>query len=114
MGQSQSLKQSPKMCVQFLLQKVLRNVETVTGRNVETVTGRNVAVINRKTGYKFDILTVAPEKIKKSLKFCEIKKQDKWRVNMIREVTNIKQNVLTLEGFSSEELDELIECISTT
>ena len=94
------------MCVQFLLQKVIKNVETVTGRNV--------AFINRKTGYKFDCLTVAPDRVKKSLKFCEIRKQDKWRVNMIREVTNIKQNVLTLEGFSTEELNEMIEIISTT
>ena len=45
-----------------------------------------------------------------------MKKEDKWRVNFIREATNIKQNVLKLEGegFSTEELDELIEYISTT
>ena len=62
------------------------------------------------------MLLFAPDKIKKSLRFCEIKKQDKWIVYMIRKVTNIKQKVLALEGegFSSEELDELIEFISTT
>ena len=44
-----------------------------------------------------------------------MKTEDKWRINMIKEVTNIKQNVLKLEGegFSSEELDEIIEYIST-
>ena len=104
----QSLTKSPKLCVQFLLQKVLKNVETVTGKNV--------AYINRKTGYRFDILSVTPNLLKRSLKFCEMKTEDKWRINMIKEVTDIKQNVLKLEGegFSSEELDELIEYISTT
>ena len=94
----QSLAKSPKMCVQFLLQKVLKNVETVTGRNV--------AYITRKTGHKFDILSVTPNLLKRSLKFCNMKTEDKWRVNMIKEVTNIKQNMLKLEGFSTEELDD--------
>ena len=85
-----SLAKSPKMCVQFLLQKVLKNVETVTGRNI--------AYINRKTGYRFDICSVTPNQLKRSLKFCDIKTEDKWRVHIIKEMTNIKQNVLKLEG----------------
>ena len=84
--------------------------------NVETVTGKNFAYITRKTGYRFDILSVTPNLLKRSLKFCDMKTEDKWRINMIKEVTDIKQNVLKLEGegFSSEELDELVEYISTT
>ena len=51
---------------------------------------------------------------KKNYTKGEIKKQDKLRVNMIREVTNIKQKVLTLEGegFSSVELDEMTELVN--
>ena len=87
-----------------------------TTESVETVTGKNVAYITRKTGFRFDILSVTPNLLKRSLKFCEMKTEDKWRINMIKEVTDIKQNLLKLEGegFSSEELDELIEYISTT
>ena len=97
----QSLTRSPKMCVQLLLQKVLRNVNTITGKNVE--------YIQRKTGYRYDELTVKPN-------ICKIKTEDKWRAEFIREMTNIKQNVVTLdgEGFTSKELDMLIEFVSTT
>ena len=99
---------SPKMCVQLLLQKVLRNVNTITGKNVE--------YIQRKTGYRYDVLTVKPNILKRDIKFCEIKTEDKWRAEFIREMTNIKQNVVTLdgEGFTSQELDMLIEFVSTT
>ena len=104
----QSLTRSPKMCVQLLLQKVLRNVNTITGKNVE--------YIQRKTGYRYDVLTVKPNILKCDIKFCEIKTEDKWRAEFIREMTNIKQNVVTLdgEGFTSKELDMLIEFVSTT
>ena len=52
----QSLTCSPKMCVQLLLQKVLRNVNTITGKNVE--------YIQRKTGYRYEVLSVKPNILK--------------------------------------------------
>ena len=104
----QSLTRSPKMCVQFLLQKVIRKVNTITGKNVD--------FIHRKTGYIHDVLTVKPAVLKQKMKFCELKPEDKWRADFICEMTNIKQNVVTLdgEGFTSDELNKLIEFISTT
>ena len=78
----QSLTRSPKMCVQLLLQKVLRNINTITGKNVE---------------YIQYILTVKPNILKCDIKFCEIKTEDKQRAEFIREMTNIKQNVVTLD-----------------
>jgi hypothetical protein len=104
----QSLKRSPKMCVQFLLQKVLKNVNTVTEKNVVYILG--------KTGHQYNLLTVTPSILRRSLKFCDIQEEDKWRAKMISEVTDIKQNVLTLygDGFRTEELNELIEFLSAT
>ena len=104
----QSVTRSPKTCVKFLLQKVIGNMNTITGKNI--------AFIQRKTGYKFDLLTLDPFKVKRNLKFCDIKDEDKWRIDMIREITNLKQGVLELEGegFSKSELSEIIDFISTS
>ena len=104
----QSLRRSPKMCVQFLLQKVYKNVNTVTGKNVEYILS--------KTSHECDVFSVTPNKLKKNLRFNAIRNQDRWRVNMIKEIVNIKQDVLTLdgEGFTSEELNNLLDYISTT
>ena len=62
------------------------------------------------------MLTVTPSILKKKLKFCEIQNEDKWRARMIREVTDIRQNVLTLDGdgFTDDEFDTVIEFLSTT
>ena len=59
--------------------------------NAESITGKNVAFIMRKTRFKFDLLTVAPNILKNKLKFSEIHENNMWRVIMIREITNIKQ-----------------------
>ena len=104
----QSLRRSPKMCVQFLLQKVSRNVNTVTGKNIEYIRG--------KTGHSCDLFLVTPNMLKRNLKFREIQNEDRWRVGMIKEIVNIKQNILTLdgEGFTCDELNELLDHLSTT
>ena len=94
----QFLKSSDKLCVQLLLQKVSRNVNTITGKNIEFILS--------ETGRNFDLF-IQPNMLKKKLKFCEIKTEEKRRVGMIREIVNIRQNILTLEveGFSQEELN---------
>ena len=104
----QSLKRSPKRCVQFLLEKVSRNVNTVTGRNMRYILD--------KTENRCDVFSLTQNIKKKSLKFFEILDEDKWRVSMLREITNIRQGVLTLNGenLSDDELEELFEFISLT
>ena len=96
------------LCVQLLLQKVSRNVNTITGKNIEFILS--------ETGRNFDLFSVQPNMLKKKLKFCEIKTEEKWRVGMIREIVNIRQNILTLEGegFTPEEFYEIIQYVSTT
>ena len=55
------------------------------------------------------------------VKCCEISEQEKWRVNFIKEITNINQMVLKLTAtadedsfLTSEQSNEIIEhlCIS--
>ena len=57
--------------------------------------------------------------VKKKMKFCEVEERDAWKVDFIKKVVNIKQNVLFIDDNSAvlseaEELDFLIDCMTTS
>ena len=91
---------------QLLLQKVVRNVNTVTGRNVRFI----LNLTNKE-----DIFKIKPHEIKSKLKFCEIPAEEKWRTQLIKEIVNINQNALALDqhenALSSEDLQEILDYI---
>ena len=105
----QSLKKSPKMAVQFLVEKVLRNCNTLTGQNVRFVLD--------KTGTE-DIFKVDVTKVRNDLEFCKTKQEDEWRLNFVKEIVNIKNNILNLDqnenNLTTEELEEILEYICTS
>ena len=105
----QSARKSPKIAVQYLLQKVLRNCNTLTGKNVRFVLD--------KTGGQ-DIFKVNPLDIKKNLKFSSLSNENAWRINFVKELTNLKQNSLSLDmhenSLTIEELDEILDYICTS
>ena len=105
-----SIKKSPKRAVQFLYQKVKNNLNTVTGRIVqfvvETTGSRNIEDININ-------------QVKKTMKFCEVDPSESWKANFIREVVNLKQNVLFLDDeaevvFENQDLDFIVEYLATS
>ena len=101
---------SPKLAVQLLLQKVISDPNTITGKNVRYILD--------KIGHHNDILTVNPDSLKTKLKFSEIAYADKWRVNFVKEITNIKQNVLTFDQDDSfltdDQLNDILVYITTS
>ena len=105
----QSLKKSPKIAVQYLYQKVKDNVETVTGRNI--------AYILKLSGYD-DIEKINLLDLSRRIKFEAMRKEDSWKVDMIREVVNIKKNIFILDNkedsFHEDELNDIINYLSTS
>ena len=108
----QNLVKSSKRAVHVMLHKVAGDVSTVTGRNIR--------MIEELTGNKVDIFQTSIVKLKRYVRYCPIEGQDNWRVNFIKEITNLKQNVLVLENDKSEsfmsidELDEILSFICTS
>ena len=109
----QNIKKSPKLAAQFMLQKVINNVSTVTGKNVR--------MVKDMIGHQHDLLSVKPGWLRNTLKFCELHDDDQWRVDMIKEITNIKQNILELtpdeeeDSFlTSEQLEEILHFVSVS
>ena len=64
----------------YLLNLIKNNTDTITGRNIREI-------LNRTN--KRDIFNVNISELKKQ-KFCELPENEKWRVNLIKELTNIK------------------------
>ena len=77
----------PKIAVQLLVVKVLRNCNTLTGQNVIFVLDKTRAE---------DITKVNVTKMKNDIEFCDTKYEDKWRLSLVKEIVNIKNNILTL------------------
>ena len=107
----QSIRKSPKLAVQFMLEK--------THKNVNTVTGSNFRYIHDKIGHDCEIFDVKPSFVKENAKFSEMREDDRWRVNLIKEIVNINQNVLDLNHdnvpfFNSEQLNEILDYVSTS
>ena len=82
-----------------------------------TVTGKNLRLIAEEVP-NCDIMTSVAS-FKKSVKFCELRDEDTWKVKFVKEMVNLKQNALKLntdedEEFTHEELDDIINYIVTS
>ena len=107
----QSMKKSSKLAVQFLLEKVANDLITVTGRNIRCIL--------QKIEYRKDIFTVKVGWLKKNINFCEIPENEKWRINFVEEIVNIRQNVFKLDQdddsfLTSDQLSEILDYICTS
>ena len=76
--------------------------------------------IQDKVGKHCDLLAVSPRWLKSKLIFSPIKAADLWKVNLIKEVTDLKQGVLPLEPgsvsddpFTKEQLQDIANFVSS-
>ena len=91
----QSISKHQKFPVQFLFQ--------LTRRNLLSVTGRNIRKILDETGQE-DILEIKVTELKKTFKFCTIEEENKWKVQIIKELVNVKQGTIFIDDEENEEL----------
>ena len=99
---------SDRMAVNFMFQKIHKNVNSITGNNIhfiEQLTGRDIRYIDSNH-------------IRTHVKFALCPKDEEWRVVLLKEVVNIKQNILTFHEnddnfLSNEELQSIIDYVST-
>ena len=91
----------------FLLERIITNLDSVTGRNVKYVMD--------ETGYD-DIFAMKVEKIKESFQFCEMEENNRWKIDFVKEIVDVKQNVLELDQnvMTDEELEEILVYLTTS
>ena len=93
-----------------------------TYRNVNTVTGRNYRFVENKVGVSCDLLKVSSGWLKSRIKFCDISMNEMWRVNLIKEITNINQNALMFHDgeecedsfLTRNQLQEIVDFVSAS
>ena len=102
----QNIRKSSRPGAIYLLQKILKNVDTITGRNI--------CYILRETNND-DIFKIRVGQMKTNYRFCDLAKTDEWKIEFVREIVNMKQNILELDqsGMTNEELDEIINYVTT-
>ena len=102
----QTVIKSSKLAAIFLLHRSIKNVNTVTGRNVN--------YILKQAGAE-DIFKINIGQFKKKYNFVENIDDNQWKIDFVKEITNIKQNVLEVDQsqMTFKELDEIIEYLTT-
>ena len=53
--------------------------------------------------------------MKKTLKFSEILEQDKWKVDFVKEIVEVKQNILQIDNnlMTTSELDDIMSYLTS-
>ena len=78
-----TLKKSPKIAVQYLIEKVSRNCNTLTGKNIHFILEKpNIE----------DIHLAKLSQIREVFRFQPIAKENLCRINFAKEIVNLKQN----------------------
>ena len=96
------------MAVQFVLQKVMHNKNTLTGKNVHYVLSELK---------KSEISEISPADLRNH-QYCPISEENKWRIDILKELTDVKKKVLTVGDddtfFSDDEITDVINYVATS
>ena len=87
--------------------QVLRQLYSVTKADVRSTTGSNLRNILLLTDLS-RIDDLQPSTMNK-IKYKEMLDKDKWRIPLIKEVMDMKYGNTTPEGWTQEELDEILD-----
>ena len=98
------IEKSKKLAPKFLLNTILKDTRSVTRRNV-----RRILALTNKSKVE-DITTNDIDNIV----YEEMPEGNEWRIDLIKEVTDIKFGQLELDGFKHEECEEILKfaCVS--
>ena len=98
------IQKSKKLVPKQLLNFISNDVGSTTGSNL-----RNSLLLTDKNS----IEEINSDDVRR-MKYHPIEEKDAWKVNIIKELTNIKYNELELSEFSREELDEILSYVCTS
>ena len=98
------IQKSKKLVAKQLLNFISHDVGSTTGSNL-----RNLLLLTDKNS----IEEINSDDVR-SMNYHPIEEKDAWKVNIIKELTNIKYNELELSEFSREELDEILSYVCTS
>ena len=103
LGFISQIEKSQKVLPKTLLQLIRNDCRSVTGSNL-----RNILLLSNK-----DDTSHLTQTDIKSMVYMPVPEQNEWKVDMLSELINVKWGEVVIEGFEAEEIDAVIEEIST-
>ena len=103
------LKTDKKACI-FMLYKILKDERTITGRNANLIL---------KETNEDNILNVNVNLFKRNHRFYDLPDNSDWKINLVKELTNLKSNLLAVEfddnsNLTTDEIDDMIIFVTTS
>ena len=100
-----SIQKSTKIPVKYMYELIYQDTRTITGSNIREILNAN----NEE-----NILKINVNRMKNKIPI-----EEEWRVDMIKELTNVKQHNLYIEfengdSLTNDEIDELIFFAATS
>ena len=95
---------SRKAIPKHVLKYVKHDVKSVTGSNL-----RNILLLTDKN----TVEEINSTDIKK-LKYHEVAKENDWKIGLLKEIIETKNNQLSISEFSFEELNDILEHLCTS
>ena len=99
------IRSSKKVALRSLLKVIESDVRSVTGHKLRNIMLKSTSPVNHVQNLKPDDVTY---------KYREIPVDEQFRVDLIKEIIEVKHKKLEVPGFSMEELDEIMQhiCVS--
>ena len=91
----QSITKGKKRAPLYLLEIIKNNTQTITGRNIRII-------LNELDKRNIEEVTV--EEVKTNVKLKEIPEEELWKLNVIKELTDVKQKNLYVINDQNEDL----------
>ena len=90
----------------------IRLLSALYKTDLRTTYGKNLRKISQMCDMEIDELT--SQNIKQNMKYFEVPQEEHWRPSFIRELLDVKDNKMLVEGFTADEINDLIDmvCIS--
>ena len=98
------IENSEKIALKNVLNTVKNNTLSVTGKNL-----RNIMLLTEKV----KISDLTPEDAD-SIKYREVPEKELWRIGFLKELIELKDGDLQVNGFSYEEFDDFVKFVCTT
>lgn len=91
--------------------QALKDLLKVVEYDTLSVTGRNLRIILQQTHVQ-DVRSLRPGDV--SFKYRDVPENEQYRVGFIKELVDIKNSQLEVQGFNDEELDDILQhlCVS--
>ena len=97
----QQIEKSPKLLPNLLLRTISRST---TGSNL-----RNILLLTSK----YDSAMLVPSDALE-IEFVPVPEEETWKINLVKELIDVKWGEASIADFSTDEIDEILEQICTS